>query len=166
MKEAVSVELGWKAKDVISGYTGYVDHIAEYPFQARRIGLAPGTLTKSGAVRDTLLFDESQLVILSTKKILDQKVANYLYEFGQEVKDPLSGYRGKIAGRATYINGCVRVLVQTKHDNKSGKYPEGEWLSELQVLPVGKILTTIVEAKKRKKKEPGGPTPYSSSARK
>lgn len=59
----MEVELGRKAKDTISGFTGIVTAISEYLNGCRRICLSP-KVKKDGDLPDSCWFDEPQLKIL------------------------------------------------------------------------------------------------------
>lgn len=44
-------------------------------------------------------------------------------ELGDEVKDKISGFRGVCTGLFSYINGCVRAMIEprTLHDGKPNR---------------------------------------------
>lgn len=160
MKKDEKVLLGQKVKDKVSGYTGIVEHIADYMFQCRSIGVR-GPLTKTGTLPEIEMIDEPQLEIVTKKPIMEVTSPEPLYAFGQEAVDTVTGYKGMIVARAIYINGCARVALQPKHEAKKDKLNSGTWFSELQVKPVGKILPLVVE----KKDKPGGPALSFSDSR-
>jgi len=51
-----------------------------------------------------------------------------MIKLGEKVKDSITGFEGVATGRATYLYGCVRVLVESKK-LKDGK-PIEEWFDE------------------------------------
>lgn len=54
---------------------------------------------------------------------------------GQKVRDELTGYTGIVTGRAEYLTGCERVLVQPTFC-KDGDLVEGAWIDIDRVVPV------------------------------
>lgn len=152
MKKEEKILLGQKVRDKVTGFTGIVDHIGEYMFQCRSIGIR-GALTKTGTLLDIEMIDEPQLEIVTKKPIMEVEVPEPLYAFGQEVVDTITGYKGTIVARAVYLNGCARVALQPKHDPKKEKITTGTWFSEEQVKPIGKKLPLT----KEKEAKTGGP---------
>lgn len=70
---------------------------------------------------------------------------------GDEVLDTTSGFKGLAVGRAEFLAGCVRVLIQPKV-GKDGKMTEGVWIDE------GLCKVTKPVAKPKEEKVPtGGP---------
>jgi hypothetical protein len=59
-----------------------------------------------------------------------------------------------VMGRAVYLNGCARLLLEAKV--VKNKRLDPWWVHELQVNAVKK------EVKKQRPYESGGPNPYSS----
>lgn len=53
---------------------------------------------------------------------------------GQEVVDPLTGFRGVVVGRVVYLTGCAQVLVQPPAKG-DGDWVESRWLDEPRVVP-------------------------------
>ncbi len=53
-------------------------------------------------------------------------------ENGDKVRDMISGLEGIVVGETTYLNGCVRFIVQPKI-NKDGKVPDSEWVDSQQI---------------------------------
>jgi hypothetical protein len=50
-------------------------------------------------------------------------------KLGDMVKDNITGFAGVVIGRAEYLFGCVRILVQPKA-MKDGRPVESEWVDE------------------------------------
>ena len=74
-------------------------------------------------------------------------------KLGQQVKDSITGYKGTVIGRTSFLYGCERIGVQGPLD-KDGKVLDIVWFDEEQViaLPIKRI------AKKRGKgSTPAGP---------
>ena len=57
---------------------------------------------------------------------------------GQTVRDKISGFTGVATGRAEFLYGCERILVQPKLD-KDGKPQEADWFDEPQLDTVPDI---------------------------
>lgn len=153
------VKIGHRVKDVVTGMTGIVEHIAYYPYMARRIAVQPDSLDKDGNMRKSFMIDEAQLQIVNKKPKFTPTFAEPRFDWGQPVKDPISGYEGKVTGRALYLNGCARICVQAPHDKKKEEFDDGIWFPEGQLEPVGKW-----KKKEEKPVKTGGPSHLSSSA--
>jgi len=76
---------------------------------------------------------------------------------GQEVKDPVTGYKGTVVGITEFLYGCRRVAVQAKV-KENGEIPDLEHFDEPQVVITKK--TSILDQKPVKKEPPGGPMPF------
>ena len=63
------VDLGDKAKDIISGFTGIVNSKTCWLNGCVRVGIAPEELDKDGKLRPSEVFDESQIVLVKKSKI-------------------------------------------------------------------------------------------------
>lgn len=55
------------------------------------------------------------------------------FEFGDEVEDKVTGFRGTLTGYARYLTGCDQCLVNPKTTDTS-KYPDGTWLDENRLV--------------------------------
>lgn len=71
----------------------------------------------------------------------------------QEVRDTITGYEGVVIGLTFWLNGCIRVGVQSK-TLKDGKPLNPEWFDEQQVEAVA---LPPKANKKAESKSPGGP---------
>lgn len=67
-----------------------------------------------------------------------------------EAKDNITGFKGVVIGKAKYMNGCVRYLIQPKK-LKDEQMVEAEWIDEQQI----EITKTF---KKKVTKSTGGPS--------
>jgi hypothetical protein len=63
-----SVDLGDKARDVVTGFEGIVSVRSEFLFGPARVGLTPITLDKDGKPQDIVSFDE--LRVKRVKKVI------------------------------------------------------------------------------------------------
>ena len=85
-----------------------------------------------------------------------------MIELGDKVKDVVSGFVGRITGRAEYITGCVQFLVMPDRVDKEGKFLEGHWFDKdrLERVPKTKRLTLKLPASvegTRSRAPKGGP---------
>jgi len=55
-----------------------------------------------------------------------------MVKLGQEVIDPITGFRGIAVGRTDWLYGCARIGLQGKL-NKDGTVPDVQWFDELQL---------------------------------
>jgi hypothetical protein len=58
-----------------------------------------------------------------------------MIELGSKVKDSITGFSGIATGRAEYLHGCARVLVEPQ-ELKDGKPVESQWLDEPRLVVV------------------------------
>jgi hypothetical protein len=77
-------------------------------------------------------------------------------KLGAKAKDLISGFEGIITARSEFLNGCVRVLIQSEKLSKEGKPDAGEWIDvqQIKVLDATPAKTRgIIQA------NTGGPRP-------
>lgn len=65
----MSIQLGDKCKDLVTGYEGVVVARTEWLNGCIRVTLQCDKLDKDGKPQDTYTFDEPQLVVLKTRKV-------------------------------------------------------------------------------------------------
>ena len=53
-------------------------------------------------------------------------------ELGWIVQDTITGYKGTAVSRTVYLNGCIRIGIQS-NVTKDGKLRECEWVDEQQL---------------------------------
>ena len=86
-----------------------------------------------------------------------------MIELGYEVKDKVTGFKGIVTGRASYITGCDQYLIAPK--NKGATFENSIWIDEGR-LKVGKQLLKPEDVQLKESttfKEPprkGGPNMY------
>lgn len=146
----MKIELGAKVKCDITGFTGIVTCKAEYLFGEVRWDVHP-PIDKDGKLMDSAIFDNSQLTVLE-KSEKTYKIASQEVVLGQKIIDPISDIEGIAIGKATYLNGCCRILLAPKK-NKDGK-AKSVWFDEPQL----KIIQVKPEIKQGDKTT-GGPCP-------
>ena len=76
-----------------------------------------------------------------------------MIKLGKEAVDKVSGFKGIVVARHTFLNGCERYTVQPS-TNEKGEMPDAHTFDEpqLKVLKKKEI--------KSESKRPGGPSPY------
>ena len=72
---------------------------------------------------------------------------------GKRYKDSISTFSGVAVARATYLYGCVRVLISPDRLTKDGEFFPDTWFDEPQLVSVrsAKVIKT------KKSAPPGGP---------
>jgi len=78
-------------------------------------------------------------------------------DFGDQVTDPMTGFKGTVIAITQWMYGCRRVTVQPKGIDKDGKLFDTAQFDEPQ-LKITKAAKTPVAVKK-KRAATGGPRP-------
>ena len=65
------------------------------------------------------------------------------FEFGDLLKDKITGFRGMFTGFSTYSTGCAQLFLTPKVKD-DGKYPEGTWIDLDRLEAVKKDTSGIV----------------------
>ena len=149
------VEVGDTVRDVITGFTGIVKVVVRWHHACNRIIVQPRDLEdkKANYVQATHTFDEPEIEILQKKTIvLSVTPETTNLKIGDLVKDTYTPFQGKIAGFAEYLNGCLRVAVQSP-TLKDGKVVEEE------LFPASQLELVQEEVNPPVKKTTGGPMP-------
>ena len=79
-------------------------------------------------------------------------------KLGDVAKDTISGFEGVVVARTEWLNGCVRVSVQPKKLQESGKPVEYETFDVTQ-------LAMVEAGPRHEPKTTGGPRPAPTRAR-
>jgi len=77
-------------------------------------------------------------------------------KFGSKVKDKITGFIGIVTGKASYISGCSRILVEPPID-KDKKMREAEWIDENRIETVDNSIIKLDDIIKTS--GPGKPAP-------
>ena len=157
------IKLGVIVKDKVTGVIGVAENRATYLYGVDRYCVQPRAL-KDGTVPKTLMVDEPQLKVLKKKPVMEPlPEPKKLIKLGTEVYDPIYGRTGVAFGRAVYLNGCARILVESKHSRLTVNEATQWWVYEEQ-LEIKKTLggkeKTVIEGPD--KKTTGGPAPSNS----
>ena len=78
-------------------------------------------------------------------------------DFGDQVTDPMTGFKGTVIAITQWMYGCRRVTIQPKGLNKDGEIFEAQQFDEPQ-LKVTKAAKTPPAVRKKRAKT-GGPRP-------
>ena len=52
------------------------------------------------------------------------------FEFGDKVRDEITGYEGLTTGFTDYISGCAQYLVQPPVKEEDGTWRDSKWFDE------------------------------------
>ena len=144
--------LGFKARDILTGYEGTVVCLVEHEHNSPRIGIKSAQLHEGRPI-DAEFFDESTVIVDYTNPPVMNPVPPMERKFniGDKVKhNRQPKVKGFIVAISLWTTGCWRVCVQTE-ELKDGA-PVEVWLPEGE-------LSLVEEAppKPKKKDPPGGP---------
>ena len=136
-----TIKIGVIAKDIVTGFTGVVTAYAVHLSNCDRAFIQPRELKEDGSPKDAHYFDVPQLeyVDMSDVPIIEPVYTNI--HNGDKVCHNIIPFKGTVIGINTWINGCVRIGVQTSHMEKGSPldevwYPCQELtLIEPQVIP-------------------------------
>jgi hypothetical protein len=79
-------------------------------------------------------------------------------QIGDKVRDAVTGFTGIVVARAEWLNGCVRLVVQSQALDKDGNPTEGQNFDEDQMV----LVKAGVVARPKKagtSERTGGPFP-------
>ena len=68
-----------------------------------------------------------------------------MINLGEKVRDRITKFVGIVVGRAVYLNGCVRLQVQSQK-LKDGRPMDGDWIDEGQLEKVSAPFLTRLKA--------------------
>lgn len=145
-------------KCILTGFFGFIDHRIVYRFGCNRYYVQG--ISTDGDIKDGYSIDEPNLELIESRDIAKPETPQ-LIELGFMVYDRIRKLEGVAMGRATYINGCSRVLVELPgiKDNDVQAY----WVPEevLEYITVGRInkkrVNVFEEVTKEEKKQPTKP---------
>ena len=63
---------------------------------------------------------------------------------GNDYEDAISGFAGVAVGRASYLNGCVSVQLESRSAKKDGE-PVTIWLDEQRLTDIGSLGAVLGE---------------------
>jgi hypothetical protein len=158
MKENYDFKLGDVVEDLITGFKGVIVVRLRYLYNQDRFGLMSRDL-HDGRPIEPLFFDGTSLRFIEHMDIEVPEFPVIEINLSDEVKDKVSEYRGTIVGYGYWINGCVRLGVQSKELNREGHPVEEQWLpmDQVDVIKKGEKISSSEKAEKKGLLPPGGP---------
>ena len=82
-------------------------------------------------------------------------MVDLIFDFGDRIRDKITGFEGIVAAKSEYFNGCKRYGVQGLKLKEDGTVTELEWFDAQQV----ELLKARAVSLDVPKKAPGGPMP-------
>ena len=148
------MKLGDLVKDKISGYEGVAIAHITYMHNSDRWGLRSRELHEGKPV-ESVFFDEVQLEVTQEDFMEVVPCEEPLFNFGDEIKDTLTDFKGTVTAIAFWTTGCIRIGVQAKplHDGA----PVDEIFAPQGQLKLVKAAKIIKVKKVKEVKKPGGP---------
>jgi hypothetical protein len=108
------IELGSMVRDLVTGFTGVAENRATFLFGCDRYCVQP-VIDAMNKIQDSVMIDEPQLVVLDQAPVMQPPIEPIQrIILGNQVKDSVRGMTGVATGRAVYLNGCSRILVEPK----------------------------------------------------
>ena len=146
------IQLGTVVRDRVTGFIGIAENRAAFLYGCDRYCVQP-RVDKDGKIPDNQMIDEPQLEIVEGEQAVMSPVSEppTLVELGQIVYDPVKDMEGTVMGRAVYLNGCSRIMVQPKQ--KGEKERKSWWVDEPQVTPRNSFIKKVTQVEKKR----GGP---------
>ena len=126
------VSLGYTVRDVVTGFEGMTVAVAKYMYGCTQYKVQPKT--KDGNYTEAEWLDEPQLEIVD--KGTDIKVLDFEFDFGDEVIDIISKFRGKIVCKISYLYDGIRYEVQPECDKNDFK--DAKWIPEGRIKLIKK----------------------------
>lgn len=159
------IELGFFVKDKVTGVVGVAENRATFLFGCDRYCVQP-QMKEDGTIPGSLMIDEPQLEVLKDKErvMTPERTPVQVITLGQLVEDPVRGMTGAATGRAVYLNGCSRILVDPKVTTEKH---ESWWVDEKQLIGkktfIGNNDKKVIEPDNTKpSRRTGGPARSSS----
>lgn len=130
------VKLGDTVRDVVTGFEGTTVAVAKYMYGCIQYKVQPKC--KEGNYTKAEWLDEPQLEVIqegSTTKELE-----FEFDFGDEVTDIVTGFKGKVVCKINYLYDGIRYEVQPECDKN--EFKDGKWIPEGRLEVVNKIEDT------------------------
>jgi hypothetical protein len=148
--KALNIEIGDKAKDIVTGIEGIVVVRHDHLYGIARIAIQPeGSF--EGKPHEPVHLDILQAKIVK-KKAVDRQggVAKKVINLGSEARCRITGFEGVCVGRAEWLYSCTKVLIQPrKLLEKTGLPVDSQWFDEGQI--------ELIKQEKEKPQKTGGP---------
>lgn len=145
------LKLGDIARDKITGYEGIVVTKLTYLYNSTRFGLKSSKLKDDKPI-DVEFFDEYGLEFVKASNLTPAPHPIINIELGDVVKDKITEFKGKVVGYGYWINGCIRVGVQSS-TMKDGLPVEELWIAMDQL----EVISPSTSKGKSEREKTGGP---------
>ena len=152
----MSIKLGDKVKDPITGFEGIAIGKTEHLHGCTGIGILPQELHDGKAI-DTHWFDEPRVEVIEEGVVRADKDSTPTIKLGDTVKDPITGFKGIAMSRTAYLHSCASVGVKPQKMH-NGKPIDMHWIDEPRLNVVKKGTFAIEDARRTAAgKKVGGP---------
>lgn len=142
-------DLGIRVRDKISGLVGTATSWHENFSGVAQVGItAPA---KNGVPPEPMCFDVTQVEFAGPKERIIDFTSPPAHEFslGDQVKDTMTGFVGRITSLSTFVNGCAYAVLQP--ESKKNEWPERQSIPVAQIEMIKPFKKPVVEQKR------GGP---------
>lgn len=131
----MTIALGSIVRDHVTGFTGVAENRAIFLYGCNSYCIQP-KVGEDGKMPKSCMVDEPQLEVLDEAPVMvEPEPKPQLVELGGYVQDPVREQWGTVTGRAVYLNGCSRVLLEPKQVHGQDLI-KSWWVDEQQVAPV------------------------------
>ena len=146
------IKLGLIVRDKVTGLVGVAENRATFLYGCDRYFVQP-QIDGDGKIDEGRRVDEPQLEIMEDDPVMEPLAEpKQTISLGSEVNDPIINRKGTATGRAVYLNGCSRILVEPKHKMLPAN-TDSWWVDELQL----EVKKDVVHKQKAETRSKGGP---------
>jgi heat shock protein HspQ len=136
------IKIGDIVKCIVTGFEGIVIGYAKYAHNCDTLQVKPNQLDSDGKPKDAIWFDLPQLEKIGESDIKIVTPHTVKFKFGDKVKDKYSSYNGFVTSFFTYLNGCVRIGVQSSALHE-GKPIDELWMPYTQLELVEETVKVV-----------------------
>jgi hypothetical protein len=152
-QELVDKFLGHKIKCKVSQIEGVVTQVATRRFSTPSLAV---TVLVNGEPKE-FTTEVGYADIIGLGRVIEPTPTTPpAFEFGEKVKDRITGFTGEVNAISRFASGCRHVAVAANKMTKEGAPLNIEWFSE-------GTLESVAKPKKEKKYRTGGAGPISRS---
>lgn len=155
------IKLGQKVKDATTGFKGIAIIKTLHMNGNVQYGIQPEVEKGSKAYPDAINLDNHLLDVVDDGVSDRTTEVTHItdIELGNTVEDIVSGVKGIVTEKSTYMNGCEFFMVITKEDPKKPGTSTKGWVPAIRLKKVNDgIVEKLPEVKKAESgKLPGGP---------
>lgn len=152
------VELGQTCKEILTGFEGVAVARTTNIVGVERISLISRVKgTKPGEGPEEFSFDVNQIEVIDKNQVLKPKVPPAApFKFREKVRDPITGFEGRVVSRFIHINGCVKLGLQGEVTD-NGKVPKVQFFEEplLESIEPKETKEKLDDSKHRRTGGPG-----------